>query len=33
MREYYTYYNSQTPEAFAVYFTMHDVVVYDLDDE
>jgi hypothetical protein len=32
MREYYTYYNSQTPEAFAVYFTMHDVVVYDIDE-
>jgi hypothetical protein len=32
-REYYTDFSSNTPEAFAVYFTMHDVVVYDLDDE
>ena len=32
-REYYTYFYTDTPEAFAVYFTMHDVVVYDLDDE
>ena len=32
-REYYTYFHTNTPEAFAVYFTMHDVVVYDLDDE
>ena len=32
-REYYTYFSSSTPEAFAVYFTMHDVVVYDLDNE
>ena len=32
-REYYTDFYSNTPESFAVYFTMHDVVVYDLDDE
>ena len=32
-REYYTEFYSDTPEAFAVYFTMHDVVVYELDDE
>ena len=32
-REYYTAFYSNTPESFAVYFTMHDVVVYDLDDE
>ena len=32
-REYYTYFSSSTPEDFAVYFTMHDVVVYDIDDE
>ena len=32
-REYYTDFYSSTPEAFAVYFTMHDVAVYDLDDE
>ena len=31
--EYYTHYDSSTPEAFAVYFTMHDVVVYDIDEE
>ena len=32
-REYYTDFYSDTPEAFAVYFTMHDVVVYDLDHQ
>ena len=32
-REYYTDFYSSTPEAFAVYFTMHDVVVYDIDEE
>lgn len=32
-REYNTNFYSVTPEAFAVYFTMHDVVVYDLGDE
>jgi len=31
-REYYTDFYSDTPESFAVYFTMHDVVVYDIDE-
>ena len=31
--DWYVYYNSIAPENFAVYFTMHDVVVYDLESE
>jgi hypothetical protein len=33
IREYKTEFYCDTPEAFAVYFTMHNVVVYDIDDE
>ena len=31
--DWYVYYSSIAPENFAVYFTMHDVVVYDLESE
>jgi hypothetical protein len=31
--DWYIYYSSIAPENFAVYFTMHDVVIYDLDSE